>query len=212
MVLHESLVRAAASVHSGDRPTVRNPSVTRHDVQIPGLTAGAGVRTRRRFSRPLASPVSGVGLTDGSRAVHQRRGCGAPGTKGSTPLPGGLHSDLNQAWGPSGRDTAKIGTRPRIPVWRLELRMVPGVEELPTKLQSRGLSRHDEPLLHPNIPIVETRAIEHGRPAITKKSHRWNRKAGGVKPEEPIVVFPDSWLLRPSQTRLGSELRSVLPV
>jgi hypothetical protein len=46
-----------------------NPSVTPHEVQIPGLTAGAGSE-RRAALQPAYSPArqGGVGLTDGSRS------------------------------------------------------------------------------------------------------------------------------------------------
>jgi cysteine synthase len=47
-------------------PSYRNPSVTRHDAQIPGLTAGAGCE-RRVAVQPTFSPArqGGVGPTDG---------------------------------------------------------------------------------------------------------------------------------------------------
>ena len=39
----------------------------------------------------------------------------------------------------------------------------------------------------PVIPIVETRTVEYGWPAIAKESHCWNRKAFCIKPEKLVL-------------------------
>jgi hypothetical protein len=65
--------------------------------------------------------------------------------------------------------------------------MVPSVENLCAKLHSHRTSRHYERLLHTRIPIVETRTVEYGWPAIAKESHCWNRKAFCIKPEKPVL-------------------------
>lgn len=73
-------------------------------------------------------------------------------------LPNHFQGELNQARGPRRGDTPKVGARAGIPVGLLELRMVPGVEELSTKLQPYGLFQTGQ-LPNSHIPVVDARSV-----------------------------------------------------
>ena len=67
--------------------------------------------------------------------------------------------------------------------------MIPGVEHLCPKLQSRRLSRRGKDFSTPRSQLVDAWTVENRWPAIPEIAHARRRKAGRVEPQEAVVAY-----------------------
>jgi hypothetical protein len=148
---------------------------------------------------PITREYSDVFTNPGGLLSSCTRVTGKPDRTAKTPrypasfrfadLPKQLDCELNEPRRTSRRNATEVRARPGIPVGLHELRVIPRIKQLGTKLQSCCVVPERERLLKTQVPVSDSRAVENRWTAVPEIAHARRRKAGGVKPKQPVVAY-----------------------